>query len=193
MTVYFYTGYYLRRVAPHLGADLKATALSSHDAIKQDSVDVPGVLTLGVAVGRRLLRLKEKDRNFYVPAILHVLLLRRRGYLKVVLGRYRRDSLGVRWAFGDRQGGLSVAGSPPPRGTLVQPHWRGECQHPPGSRSHILEGMQVLLGNVDNGSGSGPDSPVAQQKLVFSLQHVESLIVSRLYVGVEADRPGVAP
>jgi hypothetical protein len=65
---------------------------------------------------------------------------------------------------------------------LVQPHWRGEYQHPPRRRSHILEGMQVLLGNVDEGSGSGPDSPVAQQKLVFSLQHVESLIVSRLYV-----------
>jgi hypothetical protein len=46
VTVYFFTGYYPRRVAPHLGTGLKA-ALRSHDAIKQDSVDVPGVLTLG--------------------------------------------------------------------------------------------------------------------------------------------------
>jgi hypothetical protein len=47
VTVYVFTGYYLRRVAPHLGTVLKAAALSSYDAIKQDSVDVPGVLSLG--------------------------------------------------------------------------------------------------------------------------------------------------
>ena len=36
----------IRRIAPHVGAGLKATALRSRATVEQDAPDVPGVLTL---------------------------------------------------------------------------------------------------------------------------------------------------